>query len=319
MPKHSLKALDLTTLLVALDHVEEFGPAAVLPDPATNPANCVYLTYIGDSQLETLAARLPHVYVQFKTPGAAGRNKVVRKVFSKPAIWHVLRFAFPDEREFASFVRDLESVDRKYWRLLTDGQVPAKRGQRHQQHHSATPPGPLESVVVPAKSLVALVDLAAYRSFVATDWNLNTIEDHFAKEMTRGSMLAWGTGETANWRIEVTREHRPGDGFRQCAGRVRATTAQFHLTAYEELTMAAQFRHVRLPRPGTEGWVVAVEPGWYDCRVVQLYDPALADTSAVFDQETPHFRLELVACAKKGQRQEVVSVPWFPPGLDYPG
>jgi hypothetical protein len=117
MPKQVLKTLDLTTLLVALDHVEEFGPAAVRPDPDAKPAECAYLTYIGDDQLAALAARLPHLDVRFKTPGAAGRSMVVRKVFSKPAVWHVLRFAFPDEREFAPFVRDLGSVDRKYWRV----------------------------------------------------------------------------------------------------------------------------------------------------------------------------------------------------------
>jgi hypothetical protein len=121
MPKHALKTLDLPTLLVALDHGEEFGPAAARPDPDANPSECAYLTYIGDAQLAALAARLPHVEVLFKTPGAAGRNQVVRKVFSKPAVWHVLRFVFRDEQEFAPFVRDLGSVDRKYWRVQPAG------------------------------------------------------------------------------------------------------------------------------------------------------------------------------------------------------
>jgi hypothetical protein len=125
MPKHILKTLDLTTLLVALDHVEEFGPAATRPDPDADPGGCAYLAYIGDAQLAALAARLPHAEVLFRTPGAAGRNKVVRKVFSKPAVWHVLRFAYPDEQVFAPFVRDLASVDRKYWRVQTAAQDPA--------------------------------------------------------------------------------------------------------------------------------------------------------------------------------------------------
>jgi len=121
MPKHVLKTLDQTALLIALDHAEEFGLDAVRSDPDANPDACVYLAYIGDEQLHALAARLPHVEVLFRMPGSAGRNRVFRKVFSGPAVWHVLRFAFPDEGQFAPFVRDLGSVDRKYWRVLPAG------------------------------------------------------------------------------------------------------------------------------------------------------------------------------------------------------
>jgi hypothetical protein len=169
----------------------------------------------------------------------------------------------------------------------------------------------VETVVVPAEYLLAVVDLAAYRSFVAPDWTLDAIREHFAAEVARGAMLAWGTGAPGNWRVEVTRERGPQGGFRECAGRVRVTADRLYLTSYDELTVAAQFRDVCLPRPGTEEWAVAVEPGWYDCRVVQLYNPALADTETVFHQETPHFRLELVKGAGKGRRPRVAGVPWF--------
>src|SRR5579883_1304886 len=166
--------------------------------------------------------------------------------------------------------------------------------------------------VVPAEYLLALVDLAAYRSFVAPDWTLESLRQHFAAEMARVAMLAWGTGAPGNWRVEVARERVGGAGFRECSGRIPATTERLHLTSYDELTVAAQFRDVRLPRPGTEEWVVAVEPGWYGCRVVQLYDPGLADTEAVFYQETPHFRLELLPAAGGGRRPRAAGVAWFP-------
>ncbi len=94
MAKQILKHLDLTTLAVALDHLEENG-AAACPDPLSAPGECVYLRYIGPDQLATLAARLPHVEVVFRTVAAPPRNKVVRKVFSKPAILHLLRFPVP--------------------------------------------------------------------------------------------------------------------------------------------------------------------------------------------------------------------------------
>ena len=57
-------------------------------------------------------------------------------------------------------------------------------------------------------------------------------------------------------------------------------------------------------------WPVAVEPGWYECRVVQLYDPALADSEEVFHQERAHFRLELLP-SDGTQLEAGPGVPWF--------
>jgi hypothetical protein len=123
MPKHVLKNLELTTLLVALDHLEEYGPSAALPDPYESPGGCVYLTYIAEPLAEALAARLPHADVAFRIPGGTGRSRQVRKVYNKAAILHLMRFSFPTGDDFAPFVRGLETVDRRYWRVLgADGE-----------------------------------------------------------------------------------------------------------------------------------------------------------------------------------------------------
>lgn len=131
VPKHVLKSLELTTLLVALDHLEEYGPGAALPDPYEKPGACVYLAYVGEKQLAALAERLPHADVLFSTPGAGERRKVARKVFNKAAIFHLMRFSFPTGDEFAPFVRGLDTVDRKYW-TVTDAAgkpIPRPRGK----------------------------------------------------------------------------------------------------------------------------------------------------------------------------------------------
>lgn len=125
--KHVLKSLELTTLLVALDHLEEYGPSAALPDPYEKPGECVYLAYIGDAQLAALVARLPHADVLFRTPADGPQSKVVRKVFSKPAILHVLRFSFPTGEDFIAFVRDLGSVNQKRWSILDAEGKPIRR------------------------------------------------------------------------------------------------------------------------------------------------------------------------------------------------
>lgn len=127
MAKQVLKSLDLTTLLVALDHHDEYGPPAATPDPYADPAACVYLTYAGEQQAAALAQRLPHVEVLFITPGVGDRRKIVRKVFGKPAIEYVLRFSFAKSKEFLPFVRDLGRIDRKYWKVLDASGEPIPR------------------------------------------------------------------------------------------------------------------------------------------------------------------------------------------------
>lgn len=128
--KQVLKSLELTTLLVALDHLEEYGPGMAVPDPYEKPAECVYLTYVGEAQAEALANRVPHHNVTFHVPGGAGKNRVVRRVYSKAAITHVLKFCFPRSRAFVPFVRSLKTVAPEYWRVLDADGKPTPRPKK---------------------------------------------------------------------------------------------------------------------------------------------------------------------------------------------
>lgn len=121
MAKQVLKTLDLTTLLVALDHLDDYGPNATAPDPESLPDECVYLTHIGETHVAALAQRLLHIDVFFPEAG------VVRKVFHKQAIFHVFQFAFPNGPDFTLFVRDLASLNKRYWRLLDAAGKPVRR------------------------------------------------------------------------------------------------------------------------------------------------------------------------------------------------
>lgn len=161
--------------------------------------------------------------------------------------------------------------------------------------------------VVPADYMLAVMD-AAYSSFVSEEWSLESIQAHFVREMTRGTLLAWGAGSYGNWRIEVQDGWENARGFREVTGRVTATGDRLHLTSYDELTWGAQFPDCRLPRPGTEGWAIPITPGSYDIRVVQLYDPAQADSEAVFYQAASHFILELRPSQEEAPQTRV---PWL--------
>jgi hypothetical protein len=167
--------------------------------------------------------------------------------------------------------------------------------------------------VIPAEYCVALIDAAAYPSFVDEEWTLPQIRKHFTTQMNGGTMLAWGTGASGNWRIRVAGRAGAARIYRAFTGRITATGKKLHLTSYDELTMAAQFENVRMPEKGTEGWFIPVKPGEYDCRVTQLYDPAKAESAQVFKQTTPHFLLN-VAKAKGSKASVFKQVPWFVEG-----
>jgi hypothetical protein len=137
--KQVLRTLELTTLLVALDHAEEHGPGLLVPDPLKAPVECVYLTYIGEEQAKALADRVPHANVLFRLPGGTG--KVVRKIYSKPVIRHVLGFAFPNGKEFAPFVRVLATVKPRYWRVLDVAGVPVQTEQKKPRGGKPSPRG----------------------------------------------------------------------------------------------------------------------------------------------------------------------------------
>jgi hypothetical protein len=172
----------------------------------------------------------------------------------------------------------------------------------------------MDSFVIPADYCVALIDAAAYPSFVDANWTLPQIRAHFVAQMNQGTMLAWGTGAPGNWRISIANGPRTGQkGYREFTGRISATGKKLHLTSYDELTMAAQVEDVKLPRKGTDGWFISVGPGDYECRVVQLYDPAQAESEELFNQESPHFLIKLKK-AKGGKPKAIKQVPWFVEG-----
>jgi hypothetical protein len=50
--------------------------------------------------------------------GSGPRGKVVRKVFHKATVLHLPAFLFKEDAGAERFVRSLDCVARKYWRVL---------------------------------------------------------------------------------------------------------------------------------------------------------------------------------------------------------
>jgi hypothetical protein len=151
---------------------------------------------------------------------------------------------------------------------------------------------------------LAIIDPDTYRGFLQADWTWKTIEDHFRREMREGHLLIWGTGMEHVWRIEVSFTPTKVARFREVIGSIIASQGRLLLTNYESLTMAAQFRDVVLPQSHEREQVLSVQPGRYDCRIIQLSDPK---SDAAFE-EPVNFIYEFTRATSAREAWSVL--PW---------
>jgi hypothetical protein len=128
---------------------------------------------------------------------------------------------------------------------------------------------------------LAIVDPDAYEGFVQKEWTLDSLRQRFAREMANRHLLIWSTGVGNVWNVQVSFQPTKASGFREIVGTINSSRGRLLLTNYESLTMAAGFADISLPGAHEQENVLQVQPGLYDCRLVQLSDP---DTSAPFEE-----------------------------------
>jgi hypothetical protein len=146
--------------------------------------------------------------------------------------------------------------------------------------------------LITADAGIALFDPNTYQSFVAEDWTPDKLIAHFLKQMAERRILMWGTGAPGTWQIEVTLKGSDKKGFRELRGSIAASSHKLYFIDYSSLTKAAGLADEKLVAEEMEDMAVPLEPGNYNCRIVQLYDPKKAE-SAVQPQNGTHFLVEL--------------------------
>jgi hypothetical protein len=151
---------------------------------------------------------------------------------------------------------------------------------------------------------LAIIDPDAYQGFVQKDWTLDLLGERFTREMAERHLLIWSTGVGNIWNIQVSFQPTGISGFREIVGSIKSSRGRLLLTNYESLTMAAQFSNVSLPQAHEQESVLEVQPGLYDCRVIQLSDP---DTSAPFE-EPVSFVYEFTPATQ--EREAWTQIPW---------
>jgi len=154
---------------------------------------------------------------------------------------------------------------------------------------------------------LAIIDPDAYQGFVQKDWTLDLLWQRFTREIADRHLLIWGTGVGNIWNVQVSLQTIKVSGFREVIGSIASSRGRLLLTNYESLTMAAQFADVSLPEAHEQERVLQVQPGLYDCRIVQLSDP---DTSAPFE-ESVSFIYEFTPVTQA--REAWSQIPWRAP------
>ena len=86
------------------------------------------------------------------------------------------------------------------------------------------------------------------------------------REAREQHLLVWST-DVLFQPVELT-------GFREVSGSIVASQGRLLLTNYESPTRAAQFADVTLPEAHERDQILSVPPGTYECRIIQLSDPA---------------------------------------------
>ncbi len=138
---------------------------------------------------------------------------------------------------------------------------------------------------------LALVDCAAYRSFLSEDWTFESLTAHFVKEMQSRILLAWDCSDWGDtYTVAVRKGFSAETGFRSISGAINATAGKIHLLSYASLSMAAEDRDIDLPEDHEAGNVITVTPGVHKVRIVQTYNPEKAENRT---EGSPHFIIEI--------------------------
>ena len=153
---------------------------------------------------------------------------------------------------------------------------------------------------------LAIIEPDAYRGFVHAEWTWDTIHEHLRREMGDRHLLIWGTGSENVWSIEISYLPTCAKGFREVVGCIESSKGRLLITNYESLTMAAQFPDIALPLDHERKQVLSVSPGLYDCRIVQVANPAGETPS-----EEPAIDFLFEFARVKSPRAAWHNIPWY--------
>ncbi len=155
---------------------------------------------------------------------------------------------------------------------------------------------------------LALVNSAAYRSFVDEDWELSQLMKHFIDEMNNRNIIFWSTGAQNEWTVSFADRSSGKQAFREFTSAIEVTDGKLYLTNYEDLTMSAQFEDTKIPADHNSDLMVRIENGHYDLTVRQMFDPEDNDDN---DDEDGKVNFEIVIQKTEKGTGKIDSIYWW--------
>ena len=155
---------------------------------------------------------------------------------------------------------------------------------------------PTTLAITDDSGFLAIVNADEYKSFVDSQWELPQLFNHFVDEMNNDNLIIWATGYENDW--TVTFLDKPSDevAFREFSKTIEVTNGKLFLTNYEDLTMAAQFPHEKIPQRHNADLFINIDNGKYEFTIRQLFDPK--DFGYVA-QERTNFEVIMAADSEK--------------------
>jgi hypothetical protein len=154
---------------------------------------------------------------------------------------------------------------------------------------------------------LAVINADRYASFVDEDWSFQQLLEHLILQSNTQNLIIWGTGLENTWNVTFLDNPSPTPAFREFTQPIAVTDGRLYLTNYEDLTMAAQFQHHRLPAKHNANAFITLPNGLYTLTIRQFGDP----TDYNLDADSLRFEIVVRPAAANHLSTEINGITWF--------
>lgn len=130
--------------------------------------------------------------------------------------------------------------------------------------------------------------------------------ENLLEDANNSKIFLWGVTR-GNWNIEIDLTSDIPEGFRSLQGSI-ASDGTLFFVSNDVLGYGVLVSHELLLQEIAEEWKIEIPSGRYICTVVQLFDPATARESSVWDSDMIHYHLSLNK--SDDQIPEITDFPW---------
>jgi len=140
---------------------------------------------------------------------------------------------------------------------------------------------------------MGIANLNKYESFVDSNWDFEMLKKRIVDQINLNNILFWSTGREDIWNVQVTTSANLASNnfYRIEEGLIEVTDEKLYLVNYETLSMAAQFKHIKLPEDHLTELYIELENGFYLVELRQTTKPTEVANKEDVDFE---IRLEII-------------------------